>query len=98
MAEYKTPDTSRRLTDVFLDAGRFGSWPIVAPPNTSPEQTKSLRAAFAKTLADPDFLDEAAKKQLEIELISGEDLHTLAKEVIAQPPDVVERLKKLLGK
>jgi hypothetical protein len=31
-------------------------------------------------------------------LISGEELHALAKEVIAQPPDVVERLKKLLGK
>jgi tripartite-type tricarboxylate transporter receptor subunit TctC len=98
MDQYKTPETSRRLTNVFLDAGRFGSWPIVAPPGIPKEQMQTLRAAFAKTLADPTFLDEAGKKKLEVELISGEALHALAKDVIAQPPDVVVRFKKLLGK
>ena len=98
MDQYKTPESSRRLAGVFLDAGRFGSWPMVAPPGIPEQQMKSLRAAFAKTVADGKFLDEADKKKLEVELISGEELHALAKEVVAQPPDVVERLKKILGK
>jgi tripartite-type tricarboxylate transporter receptor subunit TctC len=97
MDQYKVPESSRRLANVFLDAGRFGSWPIAAPPGIAEEQVKSLRAAFAKTVADARFLDEATKKKLEVELISGEELHALAKEVIAQPPDVAERLKKLLS-
>jgi tripartite-type tricarboxylate transporter receptor subunit TctC len=98
MDQYKTPESSRRLANVFLDAGRFGSWPIVAPPGIPKERMDSLRAAFAKTLADANFLDEAAKKKLDVELIPGEELHALAKEVIAQPSEVVARLKKLLGK
>jgi tripartite-type tricarboxylate transporter receptor subunit TctC len=98
MDQYQSPQASRRLANVFLDAGRFGSWPIAAPPGIPKEQMQSLRAAFAKTLADRPFLDEAAKKKLEVKLISGEELHALAREVTAQPPEVVERFQKLLGK
>jgi hypothetical protein len=29
--------------------------------------------------------------------VSGEDLQTLANEIVAQPPEVIERMKKLLG-
>ena len=98
MDQYQAPESNRRLANVFLDAGRFGSWPMVAPPGVPKEQVQALRAAFAKTLADPSFLDEAKKKKPEVELISGEELDALSKEVIDQPPDVVQRLQKLLGK
>jgi hypothetical protein len=29
--------------------------------------------------------------------VAGEELEALAKDVVAQPPDVIQRLKKLLG-
>ena len=96
MEQYKTPEASRRLTAVFLDAGRFGSWPIAAPPGLPAERMKMLREAFVKALNDPALLAEAAKKQLEVETIRGEELESLAKEVMAQPREVVERLKDLL--
>ena len=97
MDQYKTPAASRRLTAAFLDAGRFGSWPIVASPRVPNERVKILRDAFMKAASDPAFLDEANKKQLEVEPIRGEDLEALAKEVTNQPPEVIERLKELLG-
>jgi tripartite-type tricarboxylate transporter receptor subunit TctC len=98
MDEYKTPEASRQLTSVFLDAGRFGSWPIVASPGVPNERVRILRDAFMKATSDPAFLAEANKKQLEVEPIGGEDLEALAKEVIRQPAEVLERLKELLGK
>jgi tripartite-type tricarboxylate transporter receptor subunit TctC len=98
MDEYKTPEASRRLTSVFLDAGRFGSWPMVASPAVSTERVKILRDAFVKATGDPGFVAEANKKQLDVEPIRGEELELLAREVVNQPPDVVERLKELLGK
>jgi tripartite-type tricarboxylate transporter receptor subunit TctC len=98
MDQYKTPEASRRLTAVFLDAGRFGSWPIVASPAVPNERIKILRDAFLKTTSDPGFVAEANKKQLEIEPIRGEELEALAKEVINQPAEIIERLKELLGK
>ena len=97
MDQYKAPEESRRLTNLFLDAGRFGSWPIVAPPGVGADRVKTLREAFAKATKDPALLAEANKKQLEVEPIRGEDLDALAKEVMAQPKEVIERLKELLG-
>ena len=97
MEQYKTPEASRRLTTVFLDAGRFGSWPIAGPPGLPAERMKMLREAFVRALNDPAMLAEAAKKQLEVETIRGEELESLAKEVMAQPREVVERLKDLLA-
>ncbi|HEY7559188.1 MAG TPA: tripartite tricarboxylate transporter substrate-binding protein [Candidatus Binatia bacterium] len=97
MDQYKTAEASRRLTAVFLDAGRFGSWPMVASPGVPGERVKILREAFTKATADPAFLAEAKRKQLEVEPIRGEDLEVLAKEVINQSPQVIERLKELLG-
>jgi hypothetical protein len=35
---------------------------------------------------------------VEIEPTSGEELAALAKDVMAQPPEVIERMKKLMGK
>ena len=57
-----------------------------------------LREAFSKTMKDSDFLAEAKKSGWEIRPTSGEDLQALAREVIDQPPEVVEWLKKLLSK
>jgi tripartite-type tricarboxylate transporter receptor subunit TctC len=64
----------------------------------SAEYVKSLRAAFVKTLQDSEFREEAKKRGWELSPVAGEELESLAKDVIAQPPDVIARLKKLLGK
>jgi tripartite-type tricarboxylate transporter receptor subunit TctC len=62
------------------------------------DRVKILRQAFIKALNDPELLAVAEKQNLEIEPTSGEELEGLAKEVMTQPPEVIERMKKLLGK
>jgi tripartite-type tricarboxylate transporter receptor subunit TctC len=98
MDQYKTPDTKRRQALVYLGASGFGSWPIVSTPGLPADRASILREAYAKTLKDPDFLDEAKKRGWELRPVSGEELQALAKEVIDQPPEVIEWLKKLLAK
>jgi hypothetical protein len=34
---------------------------------------------------------------LDIEVTTGEELESLAKEILDAPPDVIERVKKILG-
>jgi len=97
MDKDKVPDANRRLAIVALGAGGFGSWPIVSTPGVPPERLKILRDAYAKTLQEPDLLAEAKKRGWELRPVNGEDLATLAKEVSMQPPEVVDRLKKLMG-
>jgi tripartite-type tricarboxylate transporter receptor subunit TctC len=98
MEKQKVSDSNRRLANVALGSGGFGAWPIVSTPGLPSESTKVLREAYAKTLQDPEFLAEAKKRGWELKPTTGEELATLAKEVIDQPPEVVARLKKLLGK
>jgi tripartite-type tricarboxylate transporter receptor subunit TctC len=93
----KTPEESRRVADVILRGGDFGR-PWVAPPGTPKEQVKILRDAYAKAMADPALVDEAKKGKMEVEPVSGEELQKLADKMIGQPPGVIERVKKLLGK
>jgi tripartite-type tricarboxylate transporter receptor subunit TctC len=96
MDQYKTPETGRRLATVILASNTFGR-PIVATPGIPEEQVKLLREAWNKTLKDPELLAEAKKRGWPIGPVAGVELESLAKEVIAQPPEVVQRLKKLLG-
>ncbi|HYT54704.1 MAG TPA: tripartite tricarboxylate transporter substrate-binding protein [Verrucomicrobiae bacterium] len=94
--QYKVPASSRRVAQVVLAAGDFGR-PVIVTPGTPAERVKILREAFQKTLNDPEVLAEAKKARMDMEPTSGEDLESLAKEIFDSPPDVLERVKKILG-
>jgi tripartite-type tricarboxylate transporter receptor subunit TctC len=97
MDQYKTPEATRRLGNVVLAAGALGR-PILGTPGIPAERVAILRQAFNKMLSDPDFLAEIERRKYELQPVKGEELEAMAKDVIAQPPDVVERMRKLLGK
>jgi tripartite-type tricarboxylate transporter receptor subunit TctC len=97
MDELKTPEPSRRLAKLILASGDLGR-PIIGPPGIPTDRVKVLRQAFMKALTDPALLAHAEKVNMEIEPTGGEELETLARDVMTQPPDVIERMKKLLGK
>jgi tripartite-type tricarboxylate transporter receptor subunit TctC len=97
MNEHKTTEAGKRLATVILAVGAFGR-PYVSSPGLPPDRAKLLQDAFKKTLNDPDFQAQARERKLDINPVAGEELETLARDVIAQPPDVVERVKRLLDK
>lgn len=97
MDEHKTAETGIRLATIILAVGAFGR-PYVSSPGLPPEQAKIIQAAFKKTITDPDFQAQAKERRLDIDPVGGEELATLAREVIAQPTDVIERVKRLLEK
>jgi tripartite-type tricarboxylate transporter receptor subunit TctC len=96
MDKYKTTDGGRSLAKVILASGDFGR-PIVAPPGLPADRVKALRDGFDKTLADPALLAEAERRRLEIDPTRWDEMESLAKDVMLTPPDVVARMRKLLG-
>jgi len=96
MDRYKTPESGRRLATVLLGADDMGR-PMFGPPGMPADRLKTLRDAFVKTMADEQFRAEVKKRNYEFDPVGGEELEKLAKEVIGQPADVIERLKKVLG-
>jgi tripartite-type tricarboxylate transporter receptor subunit TctC len=97
MDQYQTTTANRRLATVLLGSGDFGSAPMIASPGIPAEQAKVLREAYAKGLNSPDLIAEAKKRGLDPELINGEELENLAKEVLVQPPEVIALMKKVMG-
>jgi tripartite-type tricarboxylate transporter receptor subunit TctC len=96
MNEYKTAEPERRLLPLVMAATDFGR-PIVAPPGFPADKIKIFREAFMKAMNDPELLAEAKRKNYDIEPTSGEELEALAKQVLSQPPEVVERVKIIMS-
>jgi tripartite-type tricarboxylate transporter receptor subunit TctC len=96
MEKQRTPEAIKRLARVLLSPADIGR-PIVGSPGIPADQVKLLRMAFMKSLSDPELLAEAKKRGWEANPVSGEELEAIAKEVIAQPAEVIERLKAILG-
>lgn len=96
MDRRRTPESTRRLASVLLSPDQIGR-PLATTPGTPAERVKMLRDAFKKAMTDPEFVGEAKTRGWELEPVSGEDLEAIAKRVVVQPTDVIERMKKILG-
>ncbi len=96
MESYKTPDATKRLARVLLSSGDLGR-PFIGPPGMTADRIRVLRDAFAKTMNDPALVADAQKRKWDLDPVTGEELETTAREIMVQPPEVIERMKKLLG-
>jgi len=97
MTRHQTPEAKQRVAKVLLGADHFGQYLAVAPPATPAERVKILREAYTRALKDADLIEEAKNRSWSIEPVTGEELQALAKEVIDQPPQLIGRVKELLG-
>ena len=97
MDEFKTSATNRNLAKLVLATSEFGR-PMVAPPGLAADRLKIFRDAYNKAMKDPALLIEAKRSPLEINPTTGQELETLAKDVLSQPKDIVARMNQLMGK
>ena len=96
MDKHKTPDVLKRFASVLLSPGVTGR-PLITPPNIPVDRLKSLRDAYAKMVADPEFLAEAKKRSWDVEYVSGPELEAIAKKAVNQTPETIARLKQILA-
>jgi tripartite-type tricarboxylate transporter receptor subunit TctC len=96
METHKTPDAMKRVAKVLLSSGDLGR-PFIGPPGMPPDRVKILREAFNKTMNDPILIAETNKRKWDLEPTSGDELEAISKDVMVQPPEVIERVKKVLG-
>ena len=93
----KKPEEIKKVAELLRSVGEFGR-PLAGSPGIPADRARILRQAYAKTLTDPSAVAEAKKIGWDLEPTAGEALQELAKKVIAQPPEVVDGLRKILGK
>ena len=72
------------------------AWPFTAPPGVPAERVGVLRKAFMDTVADKDFLADAAKGNFEVRAVAGETIQALVQDIYQTPPAIVQRTAALL--
>ncbi|HKY07494.1 MAG TPA: tripartite tricarboxylate transporter substrate-binding protein [Candidatus Binatia bacterium] len=92
----KVPENSRRVAQVILAAESFGR-PIIGTPGIPPDRIAMLRRAFDQSMKDPELLAETKKQRMDVDPSSGAELEKLAQQILQQPPEVLARVKKILG-
>ena len=70
--------------------------PYFLPPEVSADRVGALKAAFAKTMADKEFLAEADKLKLDIDPMGAQELQKLITDYLAMPSDLKDKLMKVL--
>jgi tripartite-type tricarboxylate transporter receptor subunit TctC len=94
MDKKKTPALSRNVARVMLVSATLGR-PLIGTPGIPPERIKVLREAYLKAFAEPEVVQEAKKSRLNLETLAGAEVETQIREVMNQPQEVIERVKKL---
>lgn len=89
------PDDAQLLA--FMESLFFVALPFSGPPGIPADRTKALREAFMKANADPDYLAEAAKLNVDVSPLDGEAVTKIIAEMKATPATVIERYKKILA-
>ena len=70
---------------------------FAVPPGTPIERVEILRKAFDAAVKDPELLAQAAKQELEISPMTGPEVETVIKQVLAAPDDIKRDAKTALG-
>jgi len=66
------------------------------PPGTPADRVQTLRAAWADTMKDPEFLADAKRSKLDIDPVNGEELTRIVGDLFKLDPAIAAKLKGIL--
>jgi tripartite-type tricarboxylate transporter receptor subunit TctC len=93
--KYVKGDANRQIVELVISQSVFQR-SYILPPETPAAQVAVLRAAFDKTVADPQFLADAQKSRIDIEPLAGGKVQELVAKLYKTPQDIVERARKAI--
>jgi len=85
----ENPD-DRQVFELLGITQEFGR-PLLAPPGLPAERLNALQTAFEATMADQDYLADAAKANQFVDPLSAKEIDDLIDRAYAAPKDIVTR-------
>jgi tripartite-type tricarboxylate transporter receptor subunit TctC len=95
--ERAASDEQRQVLRLLI-APQYVGRPFFSSPDIPADRKAALRAAFDKTMKDPEFLAEAARADMEISPVSGATLDAFVAELYKTPKDVVAKAAAAIQK
>jgi tripartite-type tricarboxylate transporter receptor subunit TctC len=95
VGEFAKDEDKRRVLELFVLRQKYGR-PFLAPPGTPAPVLAAYREAFMKVVNDPEFLREAERAKLIINVASAADVTALVNRIHDSPKPVIEQASALL--
>jgi len=92
--DYITKQEDKELFLLMFSQQRM-AFPVAAPPGVPADRVAALRAAFDKTMQDPEYAATLEKINFSVDAVSGVEIHKLLDEVYKTPQSVIERYKQM---
>jgi tripartite-type tricarboxylate transporter receptor subunit TctC len=86
-----SPEDREAMTLIFSPT--YIGWPSVMPPNVPMDRVQAVRAAYDKAMKDPDLITAAAKQDLELDPLRGEEIQKIVAHLYTLSSSVVERAR-----
>lgn len=88
-------DADRELLELFSSPYTIGK-PTAVGPKVPPARVAALRAAYAATMSDPEFLADATQLGITIAPVSGQELTALMKRLMNLDPVLLKRAREVI--
>ena len=69
--------------------------PLIGAPGIPADRINILHEAYLKAFKEPEVIEEAKKTNLDLATLTGAEVERQIREVMNQPREVIERVKKL---
>ena len=95
--DFVKTDEDKKVLELHFKQTILGR-PFAASPNLPKERLAVLRKAFLETMKDKDFLADAQKMNLDIDVATPEQVEQLLTEFANYPKSVIEKAKAAIGR
>ena len=95
MLELATRDADRQALVMLVGRTEYGR-PYFLPPDVPAARVQALRRAFDAAMKEPGLIADAARLQLEIDPMTGEQVQELVAQLSRTPPEIVTRVRAAL--
>src|SRR5262245_56185534 len=95
--DFVKTDEDKKVLELHFKQTILGR-PFAASPNLPKERLALLRTAFLETMKDKDFLADAQKMNLDIDIATAEQVETLLREFANYPKSVIDKAKAAIGR
>jgi tripartite-type tricarboxylate transporter receptor subunit TctC len=97
LGEVGTTPEDKQVFDLYASGSAIGR-SLIGPPGIAAERVAALRAGFDAMVADPDFVADVGKINVELEPLPGAAVAQLVARTLDVPPAVRERARNAFGR
>jgi tripartite-type tricarboxylate transporter receptor subunit TctC len=90
VTELAQSDEQRQVIRLIV-AGQAIARPFFGPPGIPEDRKQALRAAFDRTMQDPEFRAEAQRAKMDVNPMQGAEMESFLRELYAMPKDLVDK-------